>query len=84
MLHVKSVQKQSLAAELGIEPGTQLLSVDGKKLVDFLDWEFLTADETFELVVRLPDGGVVEYDVERPEDLPWFVELTKNDFSAWL
>ena len=75
MLHVKSVQKQSLAAELGIEPGTQLMSVDGKKLVDFLDWEFLTADETFELVVRLPDGGVVEYDVERPEDLPLGVEL---------
>ena len=70
MLHVKSVQQHSLAAELGIEPGTQLVSVNGCELVDFLDWEFQTADETFELVVRIPNGEVVQYDVERPEELP--------------
>ena len=75
MLHVKSVQKRSLASELGIESGTQLLSVNGRALVDFLDWEFLTADDAFELVVRFPDGNTVEYDVERPEDLPLGVEL---------
>jgi len=75
MLHVKSVQKQSLAEELGLEPGTSLLSVNGRELVDFLDWEFQTADETFELVVCRPDGEIVVYDVERPEDLPLGVEL---------
>ncbi len=75
MLHVKSVQQRSLAAELGIEPGTQLLSVNGRALVDFLDWEFFTADDAFELVARLPDGEVLEYDVERPDDLPLGVEL---------
>ncbi|MFC1639590.1 DUF512 domain-containing protein [Gemmatimonadota bacterium] len=75
MLHVKAVQKRSLAAELGIEPGTQLMSVNGRVLVDFLDWEFHTADEAFELVARLPSGELVEYDVERPEHLPLGVEL---------
>jgi putative radical SAM enzyme (TIGR03279 family) len=75
MLHVKSVEKGSLAEELGLEPGTQLLSVNGRKLLDFLDWEFQTADETFDLMVRLPSGELVEFDVERPEDLPLGVEL---------
>lgn len=75
MLHVKCVQRQSLAEELGIEPGTLLLSVNGRKLADFLDWEFFTAEDNFELVVRRPDGEVVVFEVERPEDLPLGVEL---------
>ena len=75
MLHVKSVQNRSLAEELGLEPGTSLVSVNGRELDDFLDWEFQTAEETFELVVRRPDGEVVVYDVERPEGVPLGVEL---------
>lgn len=75
MLYVRNILKPSLADELGLEPGTQLVSVNQRQLVDFLDWEFQTADESFLLVVRKPDGEIVEYDVERPEHLPLGVEL---------
>jgi putative radical SAM enzyme (TIGR03279 family) len=64
-----------LGAALELIPGTELLAVNGKDLEDFLDWEFLTADEHFVLRARLPSGEEIEYDVERPEGLPMGVML---------
>ena len=65
----------SLGAELGITPGFELCSVNGRALEDFLDWEFLAADEHFVLVARSPGGEAYEFDVERPEGLPLGVDL---------
>jgi len=69
------VAPDSLGAALQLIPGTELLTVNGKGLEDFLDWEFLTADEQFVLRARLPSGEEIEYDVERPEGLPMGVML---------
>ena len=70
MIRVHSVAPDSLGAELGLVPGTELRAVNGRALEDFLDWEFLTADDRFLLEARLPTGEDIEYDVERPEGLP--------------
>ena len=56
-------------------PGTELLSVNGRALADFLDWEFLTADDELVIDARLPDGGEVIYEIERPEGESIGVEL---------
>jgi putative radical SAM enzyme (TIGR03279 family) len=66
MIRVTAVHPNSIAAELGLSEGTELLSVNGRELDDFLDWEFLTAEEQFLLHVRLPHGEEVEFDIERP------------------
>ena len=68
MVRVTAVHPEGLAHELGIVPGTDLIAIDGRPLEDFLDWEFLSADERFVLLARLPDGHDVEYDIERPEE----------------
>jgi len=75
MVRVKSVAPDSLAAELGLQPGAELLSIGGRTLEDFLDWEFLSADDRFVLLARLPSGETVEYDIERPDGLPMGLEL---------
>ena len=75
MIRVQAVAPESLGAALELTPGTELLAVNDKDLEDFLDWEFLTADEQFVLRARLPSGQEVEYDVERPEGLPMGVML---------
>jgi putative radical SAM enzyme (TIGR03279 family) len=75
MVRVRSVAPESLAAELGIVPGTELLAIGGRALDDFLDWEFHSADDAFVLRTRTPGGETIEYDVERPEGLPFGVEL---------
>lgn len=75
MVRVSKVQPESIAAELGITPGTELLSVDGRALDDFLDWEFLTADDAFELEAKLPDGEHVVFEIEREGGEPMGLEL---------
>ena len=68
MIKVTAVRPQSIAAELGLVTGSELISIDGRELEDFLDWEFLSAEERFVLHVRQPDGTEVEFDIERPLD----------------
>ena len=75
MIRVQTVAPDSLGAALELAPGTELLTVNGTSLEDFLDWEFLTADDQFVLHARLPSGQEVEYDVERPEGMPMGVTL---------
>ncbi len=75
MVRVFRVQPDSIAAELGIVPGTEFLTVDGRPLDDFLDWEFLTADDAFELEAKLPDGEHVLYEIEREQGDQMGVEL---------
>lgn len=75
MVRVLRVQPESIAAELGIVPGTELIAVDGRALDDFLDWEFLTADDAFELEAKLPDGEHVLFEIERDGGDPMGVEL---------
>jgi putative radical SAM enzyme (TIGR03279 family) len=75
MIKVVAVQPQSIGSELGLAPGTELLTVDGRELEDFLDWEFLTAEEEFVLHVRQPDGEEIEFEIERPLDEPMGVAV---------
>ncbi len=75
MIRVQSVAPDTLGAALGLIPGTQLVAVNDRDVEDFLDWEFLTADERFVLRAQLPSGEEIEYDVERPEGLPLGVTL---------
>ena len=75
VVRVARVHPDTVAAELGILPGTQLLRVNGRDLADFLDWEFLTADEELVIDAVQPDGEAVVYEVERPEGEPFGLEL---------
>jgi putative radical SAM enzyme (TIGR03279 family) len=75
MVRVKAVQADSIAAEIGIVAGTELHTVNGRQLADFLDWEFLTADDELVIEAKLPQGEAVVYEIERPEGETLGVEL---------
>ena len=75
MVRVTRVHADSIAAQIGILPGTELLTVNERPLEDFLDWEFLTAEESFVVAARLPDGSDIEFDIEREDGEPLGLEL---------
>ncbi len=75
VIRVASVAPDSIAHELGIVSGTELHALNGRQLDDFLDWEFLSADESLVIEARLPGGEAIVYDVERPEGEPLGVTL---------
>ena len=60
---------------MGVVAGTELLTVNGRALADFLDWEFLTADDELVIEARLPGGEEIVYEIERPEGEALGVEL---------
>ena len=67
MVKVARVAPGSIAEEIGILPGTRISTVNGRDIGDFLDWEFLTADEELVIETIQPDGEDVVYEIERPE-----------------
>ncbi|HTD61351.1 MAG TPA: DUF512 domain-containing protein [Gemmatimonadaceae bacterium] len=59
---------------MGLGPGTELVSVNGRSLADFLDWEFLSADDELEIEAR-QDGETVIYEIARDDGQSLGVEL---------
>ena len=75
MVRVARVAPGSIAEEIGIVPGTELVSVNGRALQDFLDWEFLSAEDEVVVEARHPDGEEIIYEVSRPEGESFGVAL---------
>jgi putative radical SAM enzyme (TIGR03279 family) len=75
MVRVARVAPGSIGAELGVVPGTELIAVSGRVLHDFLDWEFLTAENAFEVEAKLPSGDSVIFDIEREDGDALGIEL---------
>ncbi len=69
--YVLSVDKGSIAEELEIEAGDLILSIDGKEIVDYLDYKFLSTGEEILMTVKKKNGEIYEYEIENPyiEDL---------------
>ncbi|MBE7034740.1 MAG: DUF512 domain-containing protein [Ruminococcaceae bacterium] len=57
----------SIAEELGIEPGDTVCTVNGRRIADFLDYQFLTASENILLTIQKPDGQMLEFDIENED-----------------
>jgi len=71
LIKVTAVQRGSIGEAIGLLPDADLVSIDGQELEDFLDWEFLTAEEEFSLVYRKPgEADEFEVEVERSIDDP--------------
>ena len=68
---IKIVEKNSIAQELGVEPGDVLLQINGKTIADIFDYQYLTRDEYIEVLIRKQDGEewLLEIDKEYDEDL---------------
>ena len=75
MVRVSRVESGSIADQLGIMTGTQLRAVNGRELADFIDWEFLSADEALVIDATQPDGTAVVLELQRPEGVPFGIEL---------
>ena len=67
MVKVARVLPDSIAEQVGIVPGTELKTVNGRKLADFLDWEFLTAEDELVIEAAQPGGEELVLEIERPD-----------------
>ncbi|MCL2865530.1 MAG: DUF512 domain-containing protein [Lachnospiraceae bacterium] len=71
MSHKHKIQQiipDSIAAELGIEPGDLLLTVNAHEITDVFDYYFQVENEAIVLLIEKPDGEQWELDIEKGED----------------
>ena len=64
---VKEVEPGSIAREMGIEAGDALLSINGQKIADVLDYRFMLQEEELLLEIEKPDNEIWELDIEKDE-----------------
>ena len=63
--YIKAVQKGSIAEELELSYGDELLRINGKKIKDVLDYHYLMNDDFLTLLVRKPNGEEWELEIEK-------------------
>ena len=65
---IDSVQEGSIAEELGILPGDQIISINDVPVEDIIEYHYLEADEYIEIEIRHQNGEVVIYEIEKEFD----------------
>lgn len=65
---VNSVIKNSIADELEIQAGDEILSVDGNKMADMIDYNFYCKSEVLTLEVKKISGEIEEIEIEKEFD----------------
>ena len=66
-MKINYVEKESIAASIGLKPGDRLESIDGSRVKDIIDYRFKVTDENILLKVR-QSGEIKEYDIEKEVD----------------
>lgn len=68
---VACVQQDSIAEEMGIEVGDELLEMNGNKIEDIFDYQYYIQDEYIEVLIKKPSGEewLLEIDKDYEEDL---------------
>ena len=69
--YVSMVDEGSIAEELEIVPGDLIVSIDGQKITDYLDYKFLATNEHIVMEVLKENGELYEFEIynEALEDL---------------
>ena len=65
---ITGVMAGSIAAEIGFEPGDALVSINGERPRDLIDYRFLCADEYLDLEVLDAQGNTHQISIEKDTD----------------
>lgn len=63
-----TVEKNSIAEEMGVEPGDILVSVNGSDIVDVFDYRYLINDEYVEVLIKTSQGEECLLEIEKDFD----------------
>lgn len=65
---IDAVMEGSIAEELNIEPGDELISINSRTVEDIFDYQYLTEDEYLEVIIKKPNGEEWELEIDKDED----------------
>lgn len=65
---IVKVLKNSIAEEMELEPGDELISVNNCEVLDYIDYKYQISDENVLFEVRKKDGEIWELEIEKDYD----------------
>jgi len=75
-IEISGIQKNSIADELGIEPGDFLVSINEQAIHDIFDYRFHCADSHLTLEIEKKNGESWQFDIEKDEAEDLGIEFT--------
>lgn len=70
MNQIKKVYENSIAEELEVEEGDVLLSINGREIVDIIDFIYLSHDEYIEVEIQKKSGEIWSLEIDKEYDEP--------------
>lgn len=65
---VSNVLKDSIASELELEKGDEIISINGEKPKDLIDFRYMMCEENLDLEIKKLNGEVEIYEIEKDFD----------------
>lgn len=65
---IKEIEIGSIAEEIGLEPGDEIVKINGEEISDILDYMYLIQDEEIKVTVFTKQGEEVTVEIEKDED----------------
>ena len=65
---VSNIIKDSIGEEVGIVPGDKIVSINGREVIDIIDYFFLISDEYLEVEVEKENGEIWVYEIDKDYD----------------
>ncbi|MTI47765.1 DUF512 domain-containing protein [Sporosalibacterium faouarense] len=62
---IESVEKDSIAEELGVEKGDILVDIDGQEVKDVIDYKFFMSDDFVTVTIEKSNGELWELEIEK-------------------
>ena len=78
---IQGVLPDSVAQELGLEVGDELLSINGEAVRDLIDYNYHSEDEYLELEIRKANGEIWSCQVDKYAEEELGLEFTANVFD---
>lgn len=75
MNHIKKVYENSIAEELEVEEGDVLLSINGREIVDIMDFIYLCHDEYIEVDIQKKSGEIWSLEIDKEYDEPLGIDF---------
>ena len=79
---VASIEAGSIGEELGFEVGDKLISINGIKPRDLIDYKFLIAEENLQLKILDEKGETHKIDIEKDQDDELGLSFTEALFDG--
>lgn len=80
---IKEVKKGSIAEEIGLEPGDEIVKINNEEIVDILDYMYFIQDEEIQITVRTKQGEEVTVEIEKDEEEDMGIEFENGFLDSY-